>query len=208
MVALQSNLDAAAAAAGTDPVMATFFGIPVILPAAGYLQSVVPIVLACALLAPLEKYFKRVIPEVIRGVFAPMLSLLITCAATVLVVGPVANTLSNLIAQGRLAILSVAPAIGGAAIAFAWPGCAFAAAGSIISIVSGARNATGLISGASGTIDDTDWTDSLAPLPSLPALPVSTVVRTKATFPSPGTAASRNAVRRVGAPGSVFCWSR
>ena len=121
MVALQSNLDAAAAAAATDPVMATFFGIPVILPAAGYLQPVVPIVLACALLAPLEKFFKRVIPEVIRGVFAPMLSLLITCAATVLVVGPVANTLSNLIAQGLLAILNVAPAIGGAAIAFAWP---------------------------------------------------------------------------------------
>ena len=121
MVALQSNLDAAAAAAGTDPMTATFFGIPVILPAAGYLQSVVPIVLACALLAPLEKFFKRVIPEVVRGVFAPMLSLLITCAATVLVVGPVANTLSNLIAQGLLAILNVAPVIGGAAIAFAWP---------------------------------------------------------------------------------------
>ncbi len=121
MVGLQSNLDAAAAAAGSDPVTATLFGIPVILPAAGYLQSVVPVVLACALLAPLEKLFKRVIPEVVRSVFAPLLSLFITCTATILVVGPVSNTLSGLIAQGLLALLNVAPPVGGAAIAFAWP---------------------------------------------------------------------------------------
>lgn len=121
MVGLQSNLDAAAAAAGTDPVTATLFGIPVILPAAGYLQSVVPVILACALLAPLEKFFKRVIPEVVRSIFAPLFSLFLTCTVTILVVGPVANTLSGWIAQGLLAILGVAPAIGGAAIAFAWP---------------------------------------------------------------------------------------
>ncbi|MEE0026902.1 MAG: glucose PTS transporter subunit IIA [Atopobiaceae bacterium] len=80
-----------------------------------------PVILACALLAPTEKFFKRVIPEVVRGVFAPMLSLFVTCIATILVVGPVANTLSDVIAQGLLAVLNFAPAIGGAAIAFAWP---------------------------------------------------------------------------------------
>ena len=121
MVSLQSDLDAAAAAAGTDPVTATLFGIPVILPAAGYLSSVVPVVLACILLAPVEKFFKRVIPEVVRGVFASMLTLLVTGVVTILAVGPVANTVSNLIAQALLAVLNAVPAIGGAAIAFAWP---------------------------------------------------------------------------------------
>ena len=121
MVSLQTNLDAAAAAAGTDPVTATLFGIPVILPGAGYLQSVVPVVLACLLLAPLERFFKRVIPEVVRSIFAPLFALLITCTVTILAVGPIANTVSNLIAQGLTALLNAVPAIGGAAIAFAWP---------------------------------------------------------------------------------------
>ncbi len=121
MVSLQTNLDAAAAAAGTDPVTATLFGIPVILPGAGYLQSVVPVVLACLLLAPLERFFKRVIPEVVRSIFAPLFALLITCTVTILAVGPIANTVSNLIAQGLIALLNAVPAIGGAAIAFAWP---------------------------------------------------------------------------------------
>ena len=50
----------------------TFFGIPVIMPSSGYTSSVVPIVIAVACAAWLEKRLKKVIPDVIKTFVVPV----------------------------------------------------------------------------------------------------------------------------------------
>ena len=78
----------------------------------------------------------------------------------------------------------------------------FAAPGSMISNVSGGRNATGLMAGALVSIVEVNSKTSK------PALFTEALDCTKPTFTSPGATASRCVVRNVGAPGSVFCSSR
>lgn len=104
----------------TFPDGIAFFGIPVVLPDSGYLQSVIPIILAAYLQSWVEKPFDK-LPDTLRGLFAPMLTLFVTGAITLFVVGPVANTIANAIASGLLAIITGVPAIGGALIGGLWP---------------------------------------------------------------------------------------
>ena len=98
----------------------TFFGIPVQLPGSGYLQSVIPIILAVYLQSWVEKPMKK-LPDTLRGLFGGMLTLFITGIITLLVVGPVANLISGAIASGLLFLLNTVPAIAGFLIAGLWP---------------------------------------------------------------------------------------
>ncbi len=99
----------------------TFFGIPVQLPSSGYLQSVIPIILAAYAQSWVEKGMNKVIPDAIKGIFVPALTLFITSVATLFVVGPVANAVSGVIANGLLAMLNAVPALGGLLIGGLWP---------------------------------------------------------------------------------------
>ena len=69
----------------------TFFGIPVIMPASGYTSSVVPIILAVAIAAPLEHWLKKVIPDVIKLFVVPFVTLIVMVPLTYLVIGPIAS---------------------------------------------------------------------------------------------------------------------
>lgn len=109
-----------AALSTTFPDGATFFGIPVTLPGSGYLQSVIPIILAAYLQSWVEKPLKKM-PDILRGLFAGMITLFVTGVVTILVVGPVANAISNAIATGLIALLSTVPAVAGFLIAGLWP---------------------------------------------------------------------------------------
>lgn len=90
----------------------TFFGIPVIMPASGYTSSVVPIVLAVACAAWLEKRLKKVIPDVVKTFIVPFLVLVIMVPATYLVIGPIATFLCNIIGVVFGAIYGL-PVVGG-----------------------------------------------------------------------------------------------
>jgi PTS system beta-glucosides-specific IIC component len=90
----------------------TFFGIPVIMPMSGYTSSVVPIVLAVACAAWLEKRLKKVIPDVVKVFIVPVLVLAIMVPATYLVVGPVATVLSNVVGFVFKGLFGI-PVIGG-----------------------------------------------------------------------------------------------
>lgn len=63
----------------------TFFGIPVIMPSSGYTSSVVPIVIAVACAAWLEKKLKKVIPDVIKTFIVPVVTLAVMVPLTYLV---------------------------------------------------------------------------------------------------------------------------
>ena len=99
---------------------ATFLGIPVIMPDSGYLQSVFPIILAVWLQSWIEKPISK-LPDTFRGLFGNMIVLFVTGIITLLVVGPVVNTISGWIASGLMWILEVAPPVAGFLIAALWP---------------------------------------------------------------------------------------
>lgn len=104
----------------TFPDGISFFGIPVQLPGSGYLQSVIPIILAAYLQSWVEKPLKH-LPDILKGLFAGMITLFVTGVVTLLVVGPIANVISGAIANGLIALLNVAPAVAGFLIGGLWP---------------------------------------------------------------------------------------
>lgn len=90
----------------------TFFGIPVIMPASGYTSSVVPIILAVAIAAPLEHWLKKVIPDVIKLFVVPFVTLIVMVPLTYLVIGPIASILCSILSLFFNAIYSI-PVVGG-----------------------------------------------------------------------------------------------
>lgn len=90
----------------------TFFGIPVIMPASGYTSSVVPIILAVAVAAPLEHWLKKVIPDVIKLFVVPFVTLIVMVPLTYLVIGPIASILCSILSLFFNAIYSI-PVVGG-----------------------------------------------------------------------------------------------
>ena len=90
----------------------TFLGIPVIMPASGYTSSVVPIILAVAIAAPLEHWLKKVIPDVIKLFVVPFVTLVVMVPLTYLVIGPISSILCSILSLIFNAIYSI-PAVGG-----------------------------------------------------------------------------------------------
>lgn len=90
----------------------TFLGIPVIMPASGYTSSVVPIIIACALGAMLEKWLRKVIPDVIKLFVVPFVTLVVMVPLTYLVIGPIATILCNLLTAIFSVIYGI-PVVGG-----------------------------------------------------------------------------------------------
>lgn len=90
----------------------TFFGIPVIMPASGYTSSVVPIILAVAIAAPLEHWLKKAIPDVIKLFVVPFVTLIVMVPLTYLVIGPIASILCSILSLFFNAIYSI-PVVGG-----------------------------------------------------------------------------------------------
>ncbi|MGB4779893.1 glucose PTS transporter subunit IIA [Microbacterium sp.] len=76
----------------------TVLGIPVLL--MSYSSTVIPIVLGVIVLKWVVVFFTRIIPEAIRVVFVPTLSLLVVIPLLLVVVGPAGNYLGQGIATG------------------------------------------------------------------------------------------------------------
>lgn len=90
----------------------TFFGIPIIMPAGGYCSTVVPVIVATYFAVKLEKWFKKVIPDVVKSFLAPMCTLIIMLPLTFLVIGPVTSLICSIIGMIFSAICDI-PVIGG-----------------------------------------------------------------------------------------------
>lgn len=103
----------------TDPIAVDFFGIPVHM--ISYTSSVLPIIAACFVQAKLEKLLNRVIPKMLRGIFIPVLDLLILVPLTFIVVGPVTDMLGNGLSTIIEAGMHLCPPLGGFLMAALWP---------------------------------------------------------------------------------------
>lgn len=88
-----------------------FLGIPVTL--ISYPCSVIPIVVAVFVQSKLEKGLKKIFPQVIRGIFVPLISLVVVALLTFLVIGPVTNLVAVGLADGIKFLLDVCPPVAG-----------------------------------------------------------------------------------------------
>lgn len=102
----------------------TFFGIPVVMPAAGYTSSVIPAILAVFVASKLEPFFNRHLPELIRAMFTPIFVLVIMVPLTFLFIGPVAAVFCGIVQIVFQAIYDI-PMVGGlvcgALVGALWP---------------------------------------------------------------------------------------
>ena len=94
-----------------------FFGLDLPLYAFSYTGQVFPPLLAVALLAPLERFLKKVIPAMLQMVFVPMISVMILVPLTAFLVGPIGIGVAMSISDFLKMINDHAPGVVGALIA-------------------------------------------------------------------------------------------
>lgn len=85
-----------------------------------YTNSFLPIMLAISLAAPLYRGLTRVLPNVIKGIFAPLITLLIIFPLAFLVVGPVANVIGSWISVAMNASIDTVPLLAAPLFAGIW----------------------------------------------------------------------------------------
>lgn len=97
------------------------FGIPFVLPSAGsYLQTVMPVLLAVWVGSHIEKFVKKITPDVVKVFVVPFATILITVPLTFLAVGPLANYLSDLLSLIFTSIMGFSPLLYGLLLGALW----------------------------------------------------------------------------------------
>lgn len=94
------------------------FGIPLVL--LDYYTQVLPSIPIMWIAAKVQKFFKGILPELIRGIFTDVFTLLIAALAGLLIVGPVTTILANAVAMGIQAALALSPIIAGFVVGTFW----------------------------------------------------------------------------------------
>ena len=97
----------------------TFIGIPVKM--ISYTSSVLPIIASAYVQSKWEKLLKKVLPEVVSGIFIPLLDLLIIFPLTLIVVGPITDWVGTGLAHLIEVGLNTVPLLAGFAMAALWP---------------------------------------------------------------------------------------
>lgn len=90
-------------------VYTTFLGIPVIL--TSYSSTIIPIILACYVSSKIEKFAKKITPEIISSFGIAFITLLVIVPFTFLVIGPITVVLSQAIGQIILLTYNLSPTI-------------------------------------------------------------------------------------------------
>lgn len=84
----------------SDGSVHRIFGIPIT--SASYGSSVLPIVLSIVLMSYVEKFFAKVVPNILRTVLVPLLTIIVMGIVTILVIGPAGTIVSNVLASNFL----------------------------------------------------------------------------------------------------------
>lgn len=85
-----------------------------------YTGTVLPVVFTVAVAAPMERYFKKVIPDVVKNFLAPMLVLLISTILGYMLIGPVSNVISDAVSSFFNSIYSISPLFAGILVGGLW----------------------------------------------------------------------------------------
>ncbi len=90
---------------------------------ASYASSVIPIIIGVFILSYVQKFLEKVIPEILKIILVPGLSLLVMLPATFMVFGPIGIYIGNAITFVYTGMMNLSPAICGAFIGGMW--CVF-----------------------------------------------------------------------------------
>lgn len=101
-----------------SPVYIDFFGLPMI--SIDYTGTVVPIIFIVYFASKCEKLFNKIVPDLVKFFFVPMLTLLVTVPVALIVIGPIATFGSTLISQVVISIRDFSPLLAGAIVGFTW----------------------------------------------------------------------------------------
>lgn len=93
-------------AASADPTgIVSVYGIQI--EAANYSQTVLPIILTVPVLYVVERFFKKIMPDVLSTVFTPFCTMLVTIPIALIILAPIGGELGNLIANGLFGLADV-----------------------------------------------------------------------------------------------------
>lgn len=107
----------AVASAGTG---LDFFGIPVIIGPTGYMQTVIPIILAVWLQSHVEKLAKKISPDFLQIILVPLITVLIMVPLAFVAIGPLGTIIGDFLGKGYSAIFSFSPIVAGAVMGGLW----------------------------------------------------------------------------------------
>ena len=96
----------------------TFLKIPVIMPS--YSTTVIPILLIVYVASKLSKWLTKVMPAVMRAFFVPFFTILITAPLALIVIGPIAVVLQDLIGAAVTGLIGIHPGIAGLILGAVW----------------------------------------------------------------------------------------
>ena len=78
---------------------------------ATYTSTVLPIIILSAVAVPLEKFFNKILPSVVKSFLSPVLVLMICVPLGFCIIGPVANTAATWLANSFNAVYNISPII-------------------------------------------------------------------------------------------------
>lgn len=93
------------------PLNADFFGLPFHM--ANYSYSIFPIIVAAWAASRIEPWLKRVVPNILRMIFVPLLEVVIVSLIILLLLGPVVMFISTGIASAIQGVYDLSPTISG-----------------------------------------------------------------------------------------------
>lgn len=100
-----------AVAEGSISAFKLFGLVPV--PVFNYAGTVIPIIFAVLALSYIYRWVDKVLPQVLRTVFTPTISLFVAGLVTLTVIGPISIHLGNLLADGVAGLFTISPVLAG-----------------------------------------------------------------------------------------------
>lgn len=96
----------------------SFLGIPVQL--LSYTSSVIPVILSIWIASYIQKFFDKILPVVVRNLFTPMFTITIMVPLTLLVFGPIGNTIGGAIGDIYNSLYALSPIVAGIIVGGLW----------------------------------------------------------------------------------------
>lgn len=106
---------------GEDPI--SFLGIPV--QSIAYNSTVFPIILGVLFMSVVYRFLQRYMPVPLRTIFVPLITMLVTVPVTLIVLGPIGNTVGTWLSDGVLAIYRAVPPLAVAIVGLGTPWLVF-----------------------------------------------------------------------------------
>lgn len=96
----------------------TFLKLPIIM--MSYTSSVIPIILAVWFASHIQKWARKIIPDVVKTFLVPFVTLLVVVPLTFLVIGPIATWLSDIISTIFVGVYDFSPLLAGIVMGAFW----------------------------------------------------------------------------------------